>query len=61
MRSASAATSAEPSVPRSPASDSRRTVDLINIFQFDDDGKLTEEYVRTDYRSCLRQLGAEGT
>jgi hypothetical protein len=27
---------------------------------FDDDGRLTEEFVRTDYRSLLRQLGAEG-
>ena len=34
--------------------------DLINIFVFDDDGRLTEEFVRTDYRSFLRQLGAEG-
>jgi hypothetical protein len=32
---------------------------LINIFRFDD-GRLTEEFVRTDYRSLLRQLGAEG-
>jgi hypothetical protein len=29
-------------------------------FRFDDDGRLTEEFVRTDYRSFLRQLGAEG-
>ncbi len=34
--------------------------DLINIFVFDDDGRLVEEFVRTDYRSFLRQLGAEG-
>jgi predicted ester cyclase len=34
--------------------------DLINIFKFDDQGKLVEEWVRTDYRSFLRQLGAEG-
>ena len=34
--------------------------DLINIFRFDDAGRLIEEYVRTDYRSFLRQLGAEG-
>jgi predicted ester cyclase len=34
--------------------------DLINIFQFDDEGRLIDEWVRTDYRSFLRQLGAEG-
>lgn len=36
------------------------TMDLINIFVFDDEGRLIEEFVRTDYRSFLRQLGAEG-
>jgi len=36
------------------------TWDLINIFRFDDEGRLVEEFVRTDYRSFLRQLGAEG-
>ncbi len=30
------------------------------LLQFDDDGLLTEEFVRTDYRSLLRQLGVEG-
>jgi hypothetical protein len=34
--------------------------DLMNIFRFDDAGRLVEEFVRTDYRSFLRQLGAEG-
>lgn len=34
--------------------------DLINIFRFDDQGRLVEEWVRTDYRSFLRQLDAEG-
>ncbi len=34
--------------------------DLMNIFKFDDEGRLVEEHVRTDYRSFLRQLGAEG-
>jgi SnoaL-like polyketide cyclase len=33
--------------------------DLSNIFRFDDEGRLAEEWVRTDYRSFLRQLGAE--
>jgi predicted ester cyclase len=37
----------------------RRVVwDLSNIFRFDDRGRLVEEWVRTDYRSFLRQLGA---
>jgi hypothetical protein len=35
-------------------------MDLINIFRFDDDGRLTKEFVRTDYCSFLWQLGAEG-
>ena len=35
-------------------------MDLINIFRFDDHGRLIEEFVRTDYRSFLRQLGADG-
>jgi SnoaL-like domain len=39
---------------------SRVVMDLMNIFRFDDHGRLLEEYVRTDYRSFLRQLGAEG-
>jgi hypothetical protein len=26
-------------------------MDLMNIFRFDDEGRLVEEYVRTDYRS----------
>ena len=35
-----------------------RSGDLLNIFRFDDQGRLVEEWVRTDYRSFLRQLGA---
>jgi len=34
--------------------------DLANIFRFDDQGRIIEEWVRTDYRSFLRQLGAPG-
>jgi hypothetical protein len=34
--------------------------DLSNIFRFDDEGRLVEEYVRTDNRSLLRQLGVDG-
>ena len=43
-----------------PPTGTRVVWDLINIFRFDDDGRLTEEFVRTDNRSFLRQLGAEG-
>ena len=43
-----------------PPTGARVVWDLINIFRFDDDGRLTEEFVRTDNRSFLRQLGAEG-
>ncbi|MEJ2817654.1 nuclear transport factor 2 family protein [Caulobacter sp. CCG-8] len=42
-----------------PPNGARVTWDLINIFRFDDRGRLIEEFVRTDYRSFLRQLGAE--
>lgn len=31
--------------------------DLQNIFRFDDRGRLVEEWVQTDFRSFLRQLG----
>lgn len=34
--------------------------DLINIFAFDDEGRLVDEFVRTDHRSFLEQLGAPG-
>jgi predicted ester cyclase len=32
--------------------------DLMNIFRFDDKGRIVEEWVRTDYRSFLQQLSA---
>jgi predicted ester cyclase len=38
----------------------RAVWDLANIFRLDDQGRLIEEWVRTDYRSFLRQLGAPG-
>jgi predicted ester cyclase len=38
----------------------RVVMDLMNIFRFDDEGRLVEEHVRTDQRSFLRQLGAAG-
>jgi excinuclease ABC subunit A len=34
--------------------------DLVDIFRFDDDGRLTEEFVRTDCRGLLRQPGSAG-
>jgi predicted ester cyclase len=43
-----------------PPNGQRVVFDLINIFRFDEQGRLLEEFVRTDYRSFLRQLGAEG-
>ncbi|MER9648683.1 ester cyclase [Mesorhizobium sp. M0199] len=36
------------------------TWNLINLFVFDDNARLIEEFVQTDYRSFLTQLGAEG-
>ena len=43
-----------------PRNGQRIVWDLSNIFRFDDQGRLVEEWVRTDYRSFLRQLGAPG-
>lgn len=43
-----------------PPNGQRVVWDLQNIFRFDDRGRIVEEWVRTDYRSFLRQLGAPG-
>ena len=43
-----------------PPNGKRAVFDLINIFRFDDQGRMVEEWVRTDYRSLLRQLGVPG-
>ncbi len=43
-----------------PPNGQRVEMDLSNIFRFDDQGRLIEEWVRTDNRSLLRQLGVEG-
>jgi predicted ester cyclase len=43
-----------------PPNGQRVVWDLINIFRLDDQGRMVEEWVQTDYRSFLRQLGAEG-
>ena len=42
-----------------PPNGQRVVWDLQNIFRFDDQGRLVEEWVRTDYRSSLRQLATE--
>jgi hypothetical protein len=31
----------------------------MNIFRYDEEGRLAEEWVQTDNRSRLRELGAE--
>jgi predicted ester cyclase len=42
-----------------PPNGQRVVFDLLNLFRFDDQGRLIEEWVQTDYRSFL-QLGATG-
>ena len=41
-----------------PPNGKRVVFDLSNIFLFDDQGRMVEEWVRLDNRSLLRQLGA---
>jgi len=41
-----------------PPNGKRVVWDLLNIFEFDDQGRIVEEWVRTDNRSFLRALGA---
>ena len=48
-----------PTGPVEPTGD-RVVWDLMNIFRFDDLGRFVEEFVRTDYRSFLRQLRVAG-
>jgi predicted ester cyclase len=43
-----------------PPNGKRVAFELVNIFRYDDQGRLAEEWVQTDNRSRLRQLGAEG-
>ncbi|MFI0406082.1 ester cyclase [Actinomadura sp. 3N508] len=43
-----------------PPNGERVVFDLINIFRFDAQGRIVEEWVRTDNRSLLRQLDAKG-
>src|SRR5918992_3230526 len=43
-----------------PPNGSRVVFELMNIFRYDEQGRLAEEWVQADNRSRLRQLGAEG-
>ena len=43
-----------------PPNGQRVTFELMNIFRYDDQGRLAEEWIQTDNRSVLRRLGAEG-
>jgi predicted ester cyclase len=43
-----------------PPNGQRVVFELTNIFRYDDEGRLAEEWIQTDSRSVLRQLGAEG-
>lgn len=43
-----------------PPTGERFTLHLINIFRYDETGRLAEEWAQFDNREMLRQLGAEG-
>ena len=43
-----------------PPNGERVVFELSNIFRYDQQGRLAEEWVQTDNRSRLRQLSAEG-
>ncbi len=43
-----------------PPNGKRVVFELMNIFRYDNQGRLAEEWVQADNRSRLRQLGAEG-
>ena len=40
-----------------PPNSQRVSFDIHNIFQFDDEGRFVNDYVRLDNRSVLEQLG----
>ena len=42
-----------------PPNGERVIFELTNIFRYDGEGRLAEEWIQTDSRSVLRQLGAE--
>jgi len=43
-----------------PPTGKRVVFELTNIFRYDHAGRLAEEWIQTDNRNVLRQLGAEG-
>jgi predicted ester cyclase len=43
-----------------PPNGNRVVFELTNVFRYDEQGRLAEEWIQTDTRSVLRQLGAEG-
>ena len=43
-----------------PPNGGRVTFELTNIFRYDDQGRIAEEWIQTDNRSRMRELGAEG-
>jgi predicted ester cyclase len=43
-----------------PPNGSQVVFELTNIFRYDEQGRLAEEWIQTDNRSLLRQLGAHG-
>jgi predicted ester cyclase len=43
-----------------PPNGNRVMFELTNIFRYDHQGRLAEEWIQSDNRSLLRQLGAEG-
>jgi predicted ester cyclase len=43
-----------------PPNGNQVVFELTNIFRYDEQGRLVEEWIQTDNRSVLRQLGAEG-
>ena len=47
-------------IGRIPPNGNRVVFELINIFRYDDQGRLAEEWVQADNRSRLRQLGVGG-
>ena len=51
---------AQSPVGRLPPNGKRVVFEIMNIFRYDHHGRLAEEWVQTDNRSRLRQLGAEG-
>ena len=44
-----------------PPNGRRIVFELMNIFRYDEQGRLAEEWVQADNRSRLRQLGATGS